>query len=342
MLVVTLFSRENCHLCDVAVEDLSALRKKYPHQVLVINVDENPDLQRAYGENVPVVEIGPYRLKAPFSRQKLEITLGAALDRQTQLIKVDDVAYKTRIKRGKEISRADRFTYWIARNYVSVLNILLLLYIGLPFLAPVFMRVGKPTPARVIYRVYGGLCHQLAYRSWFLFGQQAVYPREAAGLDNLASFGELTGFSEADTNEARWEARNFVGNEAVGYKVAYCQRDIAIYGSILLFGLVFGLSRRKIKPLPFIFWIVIGLVPIGVDGVSQLISNFVADPNYRFLQSFFGFLPYRESTPFLRTVTGILFGLSTAWFGYPLVEETMADARRLLATKYVQVKEGGN
>jgi hypothetical protein len=50
-------------------------------------------------------------------------------------------------------------------------------------------------------------------------------------------------------------------------------------------------------------------------------------------------LPYRESTPFLRTLTGGLFGLTTAWFGYPYVEETMRDARELLTTKITRIQQ---
>jgi hypothetical protein len=51
-------------------------------------------------------------------------------------------------------------------------------------------------------------------------------------------------------------------------------------------------------------------------------------------------LPYRESTPFLRSLTGFLFGFMTAWFGYPYVEESMADNRKYLEGKLV--KAGNN
>jgi hypothetical protein len=32
-------------------------------------------------------------------------------------------------------------------------------------------------------------------------------------------------------------------------------------------------------------------------------------------------------------MTGLLFGIGTAWFGYPLVEATMRDSRSLLQAK---------
>jgi uncharacterized membrane protein len=64
------------------------------------------------------------------------------------------------------------------------------------------------------------------------------------------------------------------------------------------------------------------MLPIGLDGFSQLLS-----------QPPLNFFPYRESTPFFRSLTGFLFGFTTAWFGYPMVEESMAEARQVLAAK---------
>jgi hypothetical protein len=74
-----------------------------------------------------------------------------------------------------------------------VVNILVLVYVGLPVLAPVLMKANLESPPAVIYKVYSGLCHQLAYRSWFLFGEQPVYPRAAAGVEGYKTFHEATG-----------------------------------------------------------------------------------------------------------------------------------------------------
>ncbi len=49
-------------------------------------------------------------------------------------------------------------------------------------------------------------------------------------------------------------------------------------------------------------WILIGLGPIGLDGFSQLFSQM----DWSWLATIF---PYRESTPFLRVLTGALFGI---------------------------------
>ncbi len=323
MIPVTLYTRRECSLCEDAMVDLAALQEQVPHQLIVIDVDSSPELQKAYGEAVPVVEAGPYRLKAPFSRQELLVTLGAAQDRQRQIETLNDPGYVPTIPANISWTGADRFTYWLSRHYLAVLNILVLIYMGLPVLAPILMKIGFEAPAKLIYRGYGLVCHQLAFRSFFLFGEQPVYPRQAAGLDGYRSFGEVSGIDETSAAGELIAASRYIGDEVVGYKIALCQRDLSIYGAILLFGLLFGLTDRRIKPLPWYLWIVVGLVPIGIDGLSQLLS-----------QPPFNLFPYRETTPLLRVLTGFLFGFTTAWFGYPLVEQAMRDSRELMENKY--------
>ena len=305
-----------------------------PHRLVEVDIEQDDALLNAYALEIPVVQVGPYTVKAPFDRQKLKITLGAANDRKNQLDKIGHKDHMNRVERGKNYSGADRFTNWFSRHYLFVINLMLLLYVGLPILAPVLMKAGLETPATVIYRIYGGMCHQLSYRSWFLFGEQPVYPRAAANLEGFLTFNQATGLDEVGL----LAARQFVGNELIGYKTALCQRDIAIYAAMLLFGVLFSLTGRKWKSLPIWAWILFGVMPIAFDGVSQLISQWVAMPELSFLQPFFGWIPLRESTPFLRTLTGFLFGFTTAWFGFPLIEEAMADTRRLMRTKLAVIE----
>jgi uncharacterized membrane protein len=120
----------------------------------------------------------------------------------------------------------------------------------------------------------------------------------------------------------------------VGYKVALCERDVAIYGGILLFGLLFALSGRRLPALPWYLWILLGMGPIGLDGFSQLFSQF----NWPWLAAI---LPYRESTPFLRVLTGAMFGIATAWFAYPYIEESMNETRKFFLKKFAVVETRG-
>lgn len=329
MITITLFTRQDCHLCEQVKEDLLALQALYPHQLVEIDLDTDDGLREKYGVQIPVVQIGPYTRRAPITRQELMVSLGAATDRQRQLEKVGSPQYEARVKRGGTLSRSDRISFWLSNHYMVVLNLFVAIYLGLPFLAPVFMRYNLPGPARLIYRSYSLVCHQLSFRSWFMFGEQPVYPRARAGVEGYATYGQATGLSEANTNSDLLTARSFTGDERVGYKVAFCQRDVAIYGAILLFGLLFALTGRKLRALPWYLWILIGMGPIGLDGFSQLLSQ----PPFSL-----GLLPLRESTPLLRTLTGSLFGFTTAWFGFPEIEAAMRDTRRVLTVKFARLK----
>lgn len=86
----------------------------------------------------------------------------------------------------------------IAKKYLLFLNLFILLYGGLPFMAPVFMNAGLEMPARAIYRIYKPLCHQFGFRSFFLFGEQTFYPLEQAGLTGLKNFEQVSGIPDLD------------------------------------------------------------------------------------------------------------------------------------------------
>jgi len=213
-------------------------------------------------------------------------------------------------------SLASKTGSWFSKHYLGLINLTLALYVFLALLAPVLMQVGRVDGANLIYRLYRPFCHQLAYRSFFLFGEQPVYPRELADIENLRPYEEVTGNDGDDI----YAAIDFKGNEELGYKAALCQRDLAIYASLLLFGLVFAVSGKRIKPLPWYLWILLGLLPIALDGVSQLVSQWEL--------SFLPWLAVRESTPFLRVLTGSLFGWFTGWFGFPSIEELVPGNKR--------------
>ncbi len=193
-------------------------------------------------------------------------------------------------------SRVDGGVLWIARHWLALFNVLVGLYLLLPFLAPVLASAGLSTPSSLIYSVYSATCHQLPERSYFLFGEQPFY--------SLASL-ETSGLSEG---QGLFQRRAFRGNESTGYKIAVCQRDVAIYGSVVAAGLLFGILRRGIPTIGLKFYLLL-LIPIALDGLSQL----------------FGL---RESNWWLRTVTGALFGGASVWLAYPYIEAAMKDVVR--------------
>lgn len=235
----------------------------------------------------------------------------------------------------------DRLVYWLTGHWVKVFTTIAAIYVGLPILAPVLMNAGATGPARTIYTIYSPTCHQMASRSFFLFGEQVAYPRELAGTDLTpieAYMPQIPAFEGVPTDPAAWPqflgpARNFIGNETMGYKMAICERDIAIYGFVLIGSLIYGLVRRRrqIKGLPFWAFVIVGVGPIGLDGFSQLFSQYgVAAQALSFLNAIF---PLRESTPFLRTFTGALFGFTLVWMAYPHIDRGMQETRETLKAK---------
>ena len=55
---VTLYGRPGCHLCDDAAPALEALARAAGARLVRINVDDDDDLIRRYGFEIPVVALG--------------------------------------------------------------------------------------------------------------------------------------------------------------------------------------------------------------------------------------------------------------------------------------------
>jgi glutaredoxin len=55
--VVTIYSRKNCHLCDVAVEKLETVKIELNFEIEKIYIDGDTKLTTKYGEEVPVIHI---------------------------------------------------------------------------------------------------------------------------------------------------------------------------------------------------------------------------------------------------------------------------------------------
>lgn len=198
------------------------------------------------------------------------------------------------------VERINRLGASFERHWLAIFVGILLTYSLLPFGAPILKKLGLDGPAQVIYQPYKLMCHTYGFRSFFLFGERFVYSRpefeQVSGIDTGTFVGLL-------------QARDFQGDERTGYKVALCQRDVAIYFAMGLNGMIYALVRRRARPMPWLLFVLLGVAPVGIDGFSQLLS-----------QPPFNLFPYRESTWELRLATGALFGASLAWLIFPLIE----------------------
>ena len=54
---VMVYSRKNCHLCEVVKETLAKLQKDADFHWREVDIDDDPELQRKYTDEVPVVFI---------------------------------------------------------------------------------------------------------------------------------------------------------------------------------------------------------------------------------------------------------------------------------------------
>lgn len=208
-------------------------------------------------------------------------------------------------------------TTFLRQNWIISITLGLGILLGLPFLAPVLMHLGFAGEAKVIYFIYSWLCHQLPERSYFLYGSKFTY-----------SLSEIQNAWKNTIDPAM--LRQFIGNPQMGWKVAWSDRMISMYGGLFIFGLLWWPFRGRIKPLPW--WaLLLFLLPITVDGSSHFMSD-LAGIGQGFRASNLWLVTLtRDSLPasfyagdawgsfnsLMRLITGLLFGIGVVWFGYP-------------------------
>jgi len=178
------------------------------------NIDGDPLLEQRFGAKNPVVLVGPYRISPPFTLTEVEVAVNAVLERNNR-----EPGIPGRHDRFR-MTRSEKFAFWFSKSYVWVISTILFLFLAFSFLPPILMKAGNTNLASGFYGFYRLLCHQLFYRSFFIGGEQIIYPRELAHLQGHLTYEQVVGKQAEDL----LFARNFQGNEKLGYKVALCQR----------------------------------------------------------------------------------------------------------------------
>ena len=229
----------------------------------------------------------------------------------------------------------ERFDLWLSRHWLALFNIFVGVFVLLPYLAPVFMWLGLTGLADRIYFLYVIIGHQLPQRSIFLFGPNLMY-----------SLPEIAAITHSVDPLA---LKQFIGNAEIGWKVAYSDRLMAWYGSFWIASLVYGLIRRRVKPLPF-WGLVLLSLPMFVDGTTHTISDMLInnqfgagfrDSNVWLAQLTNNALPAAfvagdalgSFNSLARWISGALFGVGLAWFLLPYAEGTFAYRRAELEVK---------
>lgn len=221
----------------------------------------------------------------------------------------------------------DRFAAFLGRHWLALFIVLYGAYVLTPFLAPILMQAGATGPADDIYTAYSFVCHQLPERSVFLFGSKPMY-----------SYAEVKSVWPED---GFLGLRKFIGNPEFGYKIAWSDRMMSFYGSIWIGALIFAVLRKRLKPLSPIVWFFVGILPVGLDGFTHMINDALAGTSgagFRDTNSWLQFLTgnvfpswfyagdaFGSFNSDMRWITGFLFGLTTVWFIFPMIDQGMHD-----------------
>ncbi len=73
--LVTLYTKENCSLCEAVKLELARLYLTYPHRLQEVDITQDRALHAKYLVEIPVVHIGDVELKAPITAVQLKSAL---------------------------------------------------------------------------------------------------------------------------------------------------------------------------------------------------------------------------------------------------------------------------
>lgn len=217
-----------------------------------------------------------------------------------------------------------RAAHGICHHWLTLLIALVTVYVFASFAAPVAMKLGATSAAHIIYTFYGTQCHQLPQRSYFLFGEKLTY-----------SLNEInTARGVFDVNPLT--LRQFIGDSRVGYKVAFSDRMISLYGSAWLGTVAYATMRGRMQALPIAIASAL-LLPLAFDGGTHAISDLggIAGgfrssndwlrtlTNNALSQSFYAGDAWGSFNSLMRLITGALAGFAVAFAVLPRVDHVL-------------------
>ncbi len=255
--------------------------------------------------------------------QKEVFEMGAPLAdgiQVTPAIQARDDRWRGRLQPAQG-SIPERIGRWLLREWLWVFLIGYGLFVGLPWLAPVLMRLGWEMPARGLYELYSLFCHQLPQRSLFLFGLKPMY--------------SLSEIRQVWPYEDPLQLRAFIGNPTFGYKVAWSDRMISMYTSLWAAAFLYGLSGRRWRPLPVGVFFLLAL-PMALDGTTHFINDLlygIGERGFRYDNAWLAVLTWGRLpswfyvgdalgsfNSWMRWITGVLFGAGLGGLALPYVE----------------------
>jgi len=184
------------------------------------------------------------------------------------------------------------------------------------------MHLGWTGAGKTIYFMYSFFCHQLPERSFFWFGEKAMYP-----LNDIQNAWQNT------INPMI--LRQFIGNEAMGWKIAWSDRMISFYTSVWFVAILWYPFRRNIRPLSWWGFILL-LLPIALDGGTHMISDFAGiGQGFRYTNQWLAVLTNNalpvtfylgdaigSFNSIMRFTSGLLAGFAITWLVFPYIYQS--------------------
>lgn len=228
---------------------------------------------------------------------------------------------------------------WISKHWLVTFLIIYGIWVWLPFLAPILMKLGLTTAGNIVYLIYSFFCHQLPERSFFFFGEKPMY-----------SLSEIQAAWQDTANPMI--LRKFIGNEAMGWKIAWSDRMISFYSSVWLFALAWWPLRRKWKPLSWWAFALL-LLPMIIDGSTHAVSDLqgiglgfrdtnqwlVVLTNNALSPAFYAGDALGSFNSWARLISGLLAGLGIVWIVLPYIYQSQALNQQLDQLNYGVVLE---
>ena len=174
---------------------------------------------------------------------------------------------------------------------------------------------------KAVYFVYSFLCHQLPERSLFFFGPKTMY-----------SLAEIQAAWQHTNN--LFILRQFTGNSQLGWKVAWSDRMISMYGGLWVFGVVWGLLGKRAGRLP-LWGLALLALPMTLDGGTHFLSDLTVFgqgfrdtntwlaimTNHVFSASFYAGDALGSFNSWMRWLTGFLVSFGIVWWIFPYLDE---------------------
>lgn len=228
---------------------------------------------------------------------------------------------------------------WISNHWFAAFLIIYGLWVFTPWLAPVLMKLGLTGAGKVVYFIYSFFCHQLPERSFFFFGEKRMY-----------ALSEIQAVWQNTANPM--VLRQFIGNESMGWKIAWSDRMISFYTSVWFFAVLWWPFRQKVKPISWWLFALL-LVPMALDGGTHAISDLAGIgqgfrdtnqwlailTNHSLPMNFYYGDALGSFNSWARFSTGLLAGYAITWLAFPYIFQSQLLNQRLDQADYGAILE---